>query len=217
MVIERMVSIQEALKNPYWMFALGSFISLVALFISFVVFPSSIGIFSTFLITLAVTPFMVNLFSYEEAKEEQFIARRKALGLLQTHKEVLVILSSFFVGMIFTYSLIFILLPPETTAKIFQDQIETINLIRGHFTFLDTFGQILTNNIGVLLLTFFFSFIFGVGAIFILAWNASVLSTAIGLLAKNFGGIQGLPLAMLVFFPHGSIEIMAYFIGGVSG
>ncbi|MFQ6120728.1 MAG: stage II sporulation protein M, partial [Methanosarcinales archaeon] len=87
----------------------------------------------------------------------------------------------------------------------------------GKFAFSDTFFKIVTNNIGVLILSFLFSFLFGAGAVFILAWNASILSAAIGMAAKSVGGLKGLPLAVMIFFPHGSLEILAYFIGGIAG
>jgi uncharacterized membrane protein SpoIIM required for sporulation len=35
--------------------------------------------------------------------------------------------------------------------------------------------------------------------------------------AKSIGGLSGLPMAVLVFFPHGSLEMLAYFIGGIGG
>ncbi|MEM5855780.1 MAG: stage II sporulation protein M, partial [Candidatus Aenigmatarchaeota archaeon] len=38
-----------------------------------------------------------------------------------------------------------------------------------------------------------------------------------GITAKSLGGFKGIPLAILTFFPHGSLEILAYFIGGIAG
>ena len=37
------------------------------------------------------------------------------------------------------------------------------------------------------------------------------------MLAQSIGGIKALPLAAMVFFPHGSLEILAYFIGAIAG
>jgi len=101
--------------------------------------------------------------------------------------------------------------------QIFKDQITEIEIIRGGFLSMGLFQRIVLNNVSVLLISFLFSFLFGAGAIFILSWNASVLSTAIGLAAKTIGGVHGLPLAVLIFFPHGSLEILAYFIGAIAG
>jgi len=58
--------------------------------------------------------------------------------------------------------------------------------------------------------------IFGAGAIFILAWNASVISAAIGIFTK--GQISGIPLGLgRYMFIHGLPEIAAYFIAALAG
>jgi len=217
MVLEKVVSIRAAVRKPEWMFVIGGFVSVISTFIAFLVFPSSVGLFLVFLITIAMTPFMVNLMSYEEAETEVQIERRIKLNFFQRHEDMLQIYAAFFSGIILSLSILFLILPEKTVETIFENQVNEINLIRGNITLPTTFQEILSNNIGVLLLSFFFAFLFGSGAIFILAWNASVLASAIGLLAKSIGGVKGLPVAVLTFFPHGSLEIIAYFIAGIAG
>jgi len=217
MVLERLISLRTAVRNPLAMMIVGGLVSLSCLIISFLVFSESVGVFTTFLITITMTPFMVNLLRWEEEETEQEIAKRKDMNFLSRHKDVLMIYVAFFVGMILSLSLAYIALPSETVEQIFSDQINEINLIRGQFLSMGLFQRIVLNNISVLLISFLFSFLFGAGAIFILSWNASVLSTAIGLATKAIGGVHGFPLAVLVFFPHGSLEILAYFIGAIAG
>jgi uncharacterized membrane protein SpoIIM required for sporulation len=217
MVLERLISLRTAVRNPLAMMIVGGLVSLSCLVISFLVFNESVGVFTTFLITIAMTPFMVNLLRWEEEETEQEIAKRRDMNFLSRHKDVLMIYVAFFVGMILSLSLAYIALPSETVEQIFSDQINEINLIRGQFLSMGLFQRIVLNNISVLLISFLFSFLFGAGAIFILSWNASVLSTAIGLATKTIGGVHGFPLAVLVFFPHGSLEILAYFIGAIAG
>lgn len=215
--MEKIVSIRDAIRHPVWMFLIGGVVSVACSFIAFLVFPSSPGLFMVFLITLAMTPFMVNLMSYEEAETEGEIEKKINLNFFQRHTDVLRIYMTFFTGMIFALSILFLTLPQKTVEKLFGDQINEINLIRGNFALPSTFEKILFNNIGVMGLAFLFAFLFGSGAIFILAWNASVLASAIGLTAKSIGGFTGLPAALLTFFPHGSFEIVAYFIAGIAG
>ncbi len=218
MVLEKIISIRKAVKNPWWMLLIGGVVSVICLAISFVIFPSSVGLFTVFLITIVMTPFMLNLTRYEEARDEELIKERKELGLFQRHREILIIYTAFFVGMILSFSIVFLILPQSITQNLFENQINEIKLIRGQATSPGgTLSAIVINNIGVLFIAFLFSLLFGAGAIFILAWNASILSTAIGMAAGSMGGITGLPLALLVFFPHGSLEILAYFIGGIAG
>jgi uncharacterized membrane protein SpoIIM required for sporulation len=199
------------------MMAVGGIVSVACLVISFLVFKESIGMFTTFLITMAMTPFMVNLLRYEEATTEDEFAHREKLNILQRHADMLQVYTAFFVGMIITMSLVYMTLPGDVVETVFEDQIREIKLIRGGFLDMSIFERIIVNNISVLLISFLFSFLFGAGAVFILSWNASVLATAIGLAAKTLGGVRGLPMAVLIFFPHGSLEILAYFIGAIAG
>jgi uncharacterized membrane protein SpoIIM required for sporulation len=114
-------------------------------------------------------------------------------------------------------STLYVVLPDQFTQLLFQDQISEITAIRGRLMLAGPFVRIITNNLGVLAFSFAFSFLFGAGAVFILTWNASVLATAIGMAAKSVGGLHGLPLAVLIYLPHGSLEILAYFIAGIAG
>ena len=78
------------------------------------------------------------------------------------------------------------------------------------------------NNMRVLVFSFVLSFLFGAGAIFVLTWNSSVISVAIGeLLIKNLS-IQKLTIfaAMISFgryLVHGIPELIAYLVAMVAG
>lgn len=217
MVLEKLVSLRTAVRNPWTLFVVGGLVSVACLVISFLVFRESVGMFTTFLITVAMAPFMANLITYEEATTEEEFAAHKKMNFIERHGDILTLYSAFFIGMILTMSIIFIMLPGDVVEHVFQDQIDEIKLIRGGFLNMSIFERIIINNISVLLITFLFSFLFGAGSVFILSWNASVLSTAIGLASKSIGGISGLPTAVMIFFPHGSLEILAYFIGAIAG
>jgi uncharacterized membrane protein SpoIIM required for sporulation len=66
-----------------------------------------------------------------------------------------------------------------------------------------------------LIFTLLFSLIFGAGAIFILAWNASVISAAIGIFSKS--SLMNLPLGLFRYMIHGIPEIGSYFAGALAG
>lgn len=216
MVLERLVTVRDALRQPVWVFIVGGIISSLSLAISFIVFQTSIGLFSCFLTTFASIPFMLNLARYEESVIESSVSLQE-MNIFRRHERILKAYIAFFAGMILTQSIIFIILPENITEQLFEDQIREISRIRGSFAFAGTFLSIFTNNASVLTLCFLFSFLFGAGAIFILSWNASVLSAAIGMTAKSLGGLKAMPLAILTYFPHGTLEILAYFIGGIAG
>lgn len=214
-----MVSIKDAIRHPAWMFVIGGIVSITCLIISYLIFSEQIGWFTTFLVTIAMTPFMINLLRYEEDVQERLPKNIEIdeLSFMQRYKSILKVFTAFFLGMMLSYSVLYVILPGQIAEKLFYDQMTKINEIRGMATVPDFFFKILSNNISVLFLSFFFSFLFGAGAIFILTWNASVLSTAIGSLAKSIGGLHALPIAVIPFFPHGSLEILAYFIGAIAG
>ncbi len=216
-MLEKLVSIREAVRHPIWMFFIGIFVSLISLFMAFVVFPESSGLFTAIFVTFAMTPFMVNLLTYEAFVTEYEIKKRLKQSFFQRYEETLMVYVTFFTGMILALSLVFVFLPDDTVNKLFEDQIKEIQLIRGSFLSSNTFIKILSNNIGVLIISVIFAFIFGSGAVFILSWNASVLSAAIGLTAKSVGGFHGIPVALATYMPHGVFEIAAYFLGGIAG
>jgi len=77
------------------------------------------------------------------------------------------------------------------------------------------FFSILENNIYVMIFTLIFSLIFGAGAIFILAWNASVIAGAISIFTHY--RISEIPLGLSRYMIHGLPEIAAYFITALAG
>jgi len=214
MVLDRIVGAKEVLKDPIKAFGLGITISLISLFVAYSVFPHSTGLFTVIIITLASLPLINRLLRYEEYEDEKIM---ESHTFFQRYGDIILTYVALFSGMIIAMSLSFVVLPDTFVEKVFSDQINEVNLIRGQFDFGSKFVEILANNFSVLTLSFLFSFLFGCGAIFILAWNASVLSSAIGLIAKASGGLIALPSAVLMFIPHGSFEIGAYFIGAIAG
>lgn len=91
-------------------------------------------------------------------------------------------------------------------------------------------GFLFQNNLTVLLLAIFFSFLFGEGALFLIGWNASIIGTVMGKIsaafiaaseAHNIGTlIHGLGYGVfqgIGFIPHGIPEIGAYYIGAIAG
>lgn len=214
MVIERLLSTKEVLKEPLKAFILGAFISLLSIFISYSVFPQSTGLFTVIIITLASLPLMNRVLRYEEDEDERIMETHT---FFQRYGDIIFTYVAFFSGMILMMSIGFVILPETFVERVFSEQIAQVNLIRGKFVFESKFLEIFLNNTSVLMLSFLFSFLFGSGAIFILAWNASVLSSAIGLISKSAGGLKALPSSVLMFVPHGSFEIGAYFIGAIAG
>ena len=75
--------------------------------------------------------------------------------------------------------------------------------------------SILENNIYVMIFTIIFSLIFGAGAVFVLAWNATVIASAMGIFTNY--KLSGLHYGLVRYMIHGIPEIAAYFIAALAG
>ncbi len=214
MVLERILSGKHNRKQPMMIFLLSIFISIIALFISYTVFKENTGLFTVVIISLIMVPFMNSMIGHEEVETEETGHRET---FFERHGDIILAYTAVFLGMVLAMSIVFVVLPDNIVEQVFDQQISEVRLIQGSFTFGNQFIDILANNISVLMLAFLFSFLLGTGAILIISWNASVLSAAIGLIAKSFGGVRGIPVAVLTFIPHGSFEILSYFVGAIAG
>jgi uncharacterized membrane protein SpoIIM required for sporulation len=78
-----------------------------------------------------------------------------------------------------------------------------------------SFGAIFMNNLLVFIFIIIFSLLFGAGSIFIIAWNASIISVVIGLSVKY--SLSNLAGGISKFMIHGIPEIAGYFIAAMAG
>ena len=232
MVLESLINPFTLKKRPWEMFIAGFFYSLVALFLSYLVFREVSGLLMIFLIIMSVLPVL-----YTTIKEEEEIDMRyhREWDMLKEHSRALIFLLALFMGITMALSLCYVFLPSGMTEVIFNLQnkaIYDINVnILGHVTSFGLFQKILFNNLKVMFFCLAFAFLYGAGAIFILTWNASVISAAIGNLIKTelakASSVIGLNSAASYFsvtafsfmryMTHGIFEIAAYFIAGLAG
>lgn len=174
-------------------------------------------------------PFMYYSIKYEEEKDTKYSG---AFKMLAEHRRALYSFMWLFLGFIIAFSFWYIVL---ASTQSFKAQIETYCVINRPSNFNECVAQygvkagkitaevtavqkifmIFANNIYVLLFTLVFSLIFGAGAIFVLAWNASVIAAAVGIFAKS--NLANLPLGIARYMIHGIPEIGAYFIAALAG
>jgi uncharacterized membrane protein SpoIIM required for sporulation len=125
----------------------------------------------------------------------------------------------FFLGLTMAFAFWSFIMPES----LFQIQMAKINQIKGISSGVTGaalnneafFIQILTNNLQVMLFSLFFSFIFGAGMVFIIAWNASILGVYVG--AKLSETVWHIPFVTLGFLPHGIPEIAGFVTAGLAG
>ncbi|MBI2134090.1 stage II sporulation protein M [Candidatus Woesearchaeota archaeon] len=233
MVLELLIKPKKAERTPWEMFFIGLAYASIAILLSVWIFSENISLVMVFLATLSCTYLVQGTMRLEEKKDERI---RKETKLLKEHTKALSLFMFLFLGFSVAFSLWYIFTPAELNQKIFELQISTINSINsnvsGNFSnSSNVFNKILINNIKVLFFSFLFAFFYGAGAIFILAWNAAVVGTAIGSFARSGLGLiaqdLGLSsignylsiysLSLMRYLTHGWLEILAYFTAALAG
>jgi uncharacterized membrane protein SpoIIM required for sporulation len=236
-MLEMLISPRKAERKPWELFFVGAFYSSISILLVNWIFSQDAVLFNhagilviTFTVMFSL-PFMYYIIKFEESKVTQ--QHMGAFKLLREHRKAIWALLWLFMGFVVGFAFWYIMLPDTTS---FKTQIETYCVINRPANFdacVDQFGGqkggqavvfaanserlflIFANNIYVLIFTLVFSLIFGAGAIFVLAWNASVIAAAIGIFTQS--QLSSLPLALLRYMIHGLPEIAAYFIAALAG
>ena len=236
-MLELLINPKKAERKPWEMFFIGLVYGLLSIILAYALFgknPVLINYMSVFVIVFAVIfsmPFVYFTIKLEERKDYEIDSE---WHLLREHGKAIMVFLWLFVGFVVAFSIGYMLFPNGET--FFKAQIETfcqinrpdnfnnclreyglngINGITGAATSSMRFWGIFSNNIIVLLISMIASLIFGAGAIFILAWNASVIAAAIGIFTRS--DIAQLPLGLARYFIHGIPEIAAYFMAALAG
>ncbi len=239
-MLEALVNPKKAERRPWEMFFVGAIYAAISILIAHFLFGSN-AVFNKHISILIITftvmfsiPFIYYMIKFEEKKDETV---KKEKSLLKEHGKALTALLFLFLGFLIAFSAAYIILPRAEVEQNFNAQIETfcsINMpndidgcVHGSLDIsthavepslgegMSRVSSILANNFYVLIFSIFFSLLFGAGAIFILAWNASVIATAIGIFARN--SIANMPLGLLRYMLHGLPEIASYFIAALAG
>jgi uncharacterized membrane protein SpoIIM required for sporulation len=182
-------------------------------------------------------PLFLEVIVFEKQKEESSANYLKEILTFRrsADKEKLFLFFIYlFLGLSLAVAFWFIILPSNMLNDLFYVQLNTIreinlSLTSGKIISNSFFSAILENNLKVLAFSIIFSIIYGAGAMFILAWNASVIGVAIGdairsnLIASNINGSgfvaysSAISSGLLRYLMHGIPEVLAYFIGALAG
>ncbi len=236
-MLESLINPKRMDKGPLKMFFVGilyASLSLLLVHFFFSKDPTLSQFSGMIVVTFCVMfslPFMYFLFKQEEAQDEQV---EGLFSIWRVHKDAIYAFIWLFLGFIVAFAFWFIVLQ---NSALFNAQIETYCMINSpgnietcisqyqftgkaiditaNATNTGRFLSILENNVYVMIFTLVFSLIFGAGAIFILAWNATVIAAAISIFAQH--KIIEIPLGIARYMIHGFPEIAAYFITALAG
>jgi uncharacterized membrane protein SpoIIM required for sporulation len=232
-MLETLINPAQAEKGPWKMFFVGLLYGSLSLLLVHWFFSSDyLANFSgmivvTFCVMFSL-PFMYYLIKQEEKQDEEV---ETFFGIWRAHSDAIFALMWLFLGFVIAFSFWNIVLQDS---NLFNAQVGTYctinspgqvekcieeysvdSIITGDAISNSRFLSILQNNVYVMIFTLVFSFLFGAGAIFVLAWNASVISAAVGIFSKY--EITKIPLALSRYMIHGLPEIAAYFITALAG
>lgn len=232
MVLESIVRPIKAIKHPWELFFYGLLVASIGLFLGHWIFQDRADLVMIFLTVFACLPLMFHTIRNEEKADIEYDSEK---SLLKRHGRVISFYIFLFIGITAAYVLWYVLLPVDMSHALFKQQVTTIgqinSAVQGSAVNITLFNKIFFNNIKVMIFCILFAFFYGAGAIFILVWNASVVSAAIGNLiklgiAKYAGtglGVQAAALTQTVthstmrYFIHGIPEMTAYMIAGLAG
>lgn len=223
MVFESLINPIKAEKNPWNMIIIGIIYSSVAILLSIFIFKEYASLVMIFLTVLAAVPLMYSTIKMEEKKGLTINDKR---FLIKEHGRALSFFMFLFLGFVISFSLWYVLLPSDLTGYLFDSQINEIEKVENSgitgdaVSLVGVFSSIFFNNVLVLVFALLFAFFYGVGAIFILTWNASVIGAAIGnFVNANIGSgyLIAFPLGILRYTIHGIPEMLAYFMAGLAG
>jgi uncharacterized membrane protein SpoIIM required for sporulation len=235
-MLESLINPKRAEKGPWKMFFIGIlYASLSLLLVHFLfrtdtVLSKSSGLIVVLFCVMFSIPFMYFIIRNEEKEDEEI---ETIWDVWRVHGDAIYAFLWLFLGFIVAFSFWSILLqnpnllnsqietycninsPGEVDKCIEKYSITSQVVSASALSNNSRFFSIVGNNFGVMIFTMIFSLIFGAGAIFVLAWNASVISAAIGIFTEY--KIADLPLGILRYMVHGFPEIAAYFITALAG
>jgi len=234
-MLESIINPKSVEKGPWKMLFIGLVYGSLSLllvqwfFASDIVLSKFSGMIVIAFCVMFSLPFMYFLIKQEEEEDEEV---EGFFSVWKMHKDAIYSFMWLFLGFVIAFAAWNMILGDS---NLFNAQVETYCMINspgniegcvqrynvenvattGAATKELRFLSIIENNVYVMIFTLIFSLIFGAGAIFVLAWNASVISAAIGIFTDY--DLKDIPFGLLRYMIHGFPEIAAYFTTALAG
>ncbi len=221
-MIEKIRGFIHKEKSAIEYFIFGFIASIVA-YLSSIIIPNTGVLFSIF-IALFCYPIVYGVMKEEASKSEYsfYWEYFYKLPFIERHKKIISMLLFLTLGISFGTGILYLIVPDSS--KIFSDQYNTIytlrkevSLITGSIVNKNVFYNIFFSNVRVLIIFYIFSLIYGVGSLFLLTWQGTILGVAAGLEAKKLQGLLSLPFTIAYYLPWGLLEFLAYICTSVGG
>ncbi|MCK4669904.1 MAG: stage II sporulation protein M [Nanoarchaeota archaeon] len=223
MVLESLLRYDKIRKNPLLVFLMGFMYSSIAVAIGLLLFKNNASLIIVFFTAFAAFHFMYVSIKNEERND---LLIENEWSLLKEHSKTIALFVFLFLGCFAAFTLWAVLLPENVVNSLFSVQHQTISNLNasvasGSAIYPKYIASIFFNNVKVLIFCILFSFLYGAGAIFILAWNASVGGAFIGNFIRTkllaYSSVHAIGLGLVRYLPHGVLEMGAYFVGALAG
>ena len=137
------------------------------------------------------------------------------------HRSLIQLFAFYFIGAVLAYTFWFAVLPSESSYELFYPQLQEIRTLSSSILTTqgfseDAFNYLFNHNLQVFALMFLFSVLYGIGALYLLLWNASIIGVVVGERILN-QGVMGVITGFLGLIPHGFFELFSYFIVALAG
>ncbi len=236
---------KQSLLTNFKYLGLGAISILIAIFISYFLFPENVGIFTIILTTLFLMPYIFKHSKYryllygkktevekDGAKLIQFTPTSSKFTINKVydeHRDLINIYFLFFIGILLAILLFILVFPSNVSSNVFSTVGWNDNLIpTKQFGFegqdkLSAFKSIATNNLSVIFVCFLFALIFPSAGILIIVWNAVFWGVVFTQYTLTYSALFSIkfPIAFLSIFwsalPHVLIEAISYFLATISG
>jgi len=231
MVLESLLSAESAQRNPWAITILAFVFVSLGILATTVLNLEKADFILVLFVALPSIPFLLRLFNFEEEEAEH----KRVLGsrTLARYFPSILVMMFYFLGLIIGFTFWYAILPQNVTSQLFSLQEKELQSIQASFQGYATklfeegstvFETIFLHNLEVLVLILVFSILYGAGAVFILAWNASVISVFLVNFARFFvlhentaSFATGLGFGLLGILPHGIFELLSYTTGALAG
>lgn len=240
MVLESLVGEKNIRKHPIFVFFLTLLVCAGGILFAELLFPAHASVLSIAFITIGLVPLIYNVLGNEEA--EEVLEKKHFETFFARHFNLLMIYVWIFIGIIVAFAYFYCVVPANSRPIVFEEQIKSFCAISGEcsngipfsisgrasaFGFESCLSDhsnlpactffIFENNAGVLLFTIVLSLLYGVGAIFIIAWNASILGVFFGETFLSGAHVKWLGMFQSLLLGHGPPELFGYVFGALAG
>ncbi|MEK6958792.1 MAG: hypothetical protein AABW59_01975 [archaeon] len=240
MVLESLLGEKNIRKYPFLIGILSVMIALGGIFFAYTIFPAHASILAVAFITIGLVPIMHNILATEE--EEEAEDKHSSVTFFARHFDLIQLYVWIFIGIIIAFALAYAVAPSDVKPVMFEEQIKAFctisggcdngipNSVTGKVTgmalvacdpqkdnVLNCGIFILETNGWVLIFVIALSLLYGAGAIFIIAWNASILGLFFGEMFLVGEHLRGIGFLQTMLIGHGPPELFAYVFGALAG